>query len=420
MGGGIGALFSTSGLWAGLDPARESSPTRFKIQLNYVYLGSVDVGSCYNAPDSLSILNIDLRVAILNFAQAKSVDLAFNWVVGRGIQLLLGILSYRVFADALLKAAEEHRIPVPVFMSLAIFSTKPDVLWQLSCNFLRATGWRVRTMIVWACLSTIFLAFIPALMDISTGYEPASLRYLSDEDGNSIAQVTDERGNIAQQQLYQSTKMNVTTHWNEDEKAQCRAEARYPDSVCDHYSTIDFVTNYQWKSPELQHSWDTIFNKSIVLRYANDTNNFRFGEAVRGEFPRFALNASSRYTCHVQDDQFVWGFSSPWLFATGVLLSAWLFGVWVLWVDADHNGQFCRKGRRMGHYRAALDVAAALNEAFGPDTGAYADGQLYERVKRMPPVKYRVEEDEQMMTGRIGLSARPSGRVKLHWNEKYA
>ena len=358
---------------------------------------------------------------MLNFAEAKSLDLAFNWIIGRGIQLLLGTLSYRAFADALLKAAEELHVPVPVFMSLAIFSTKPDILWQLSRSYARASGWRVRIMILWAFLSTVFLAFVPALMDISTGYEPASRRYLIDWNNNSIAQVTDERDRGVNS-LYRTKDLNITVHWY-DEYESCNSFDDSSDSggsVRSKYSYMNDFKNLQWNSPNLQKSWDSVFNESIMLQYANDTSSDRFYEIMKTELPRFDLNDSSRYTCQLQDDKFVWGFSSRWLFISSILLSLWLFGLWVMWVDADHNSQFCRKGRRMGHYRAALDVAAALNDEFGPDTGAYSDGQLYKRVKKMPPVKYVVEEDEQTLTGRIGLSTRRSGRVKLHWNEKYA
>ena len=120
-------------------------------------------------------------------------------------------------------------------------------------------------------------------------------------------------------------------------------------------------------------------------------------------------------------DQYVWGFSLPWLIITCSLTAAWLFGLWIMWVDADRNSQFCHRGRRMGYYRAALDVAEALNEELGPDTGAYSNAEIQKRVGGLSRFKYFVEPDEARHgVAKIGLSTRPSAQVRLDEDKKYA
>lgn len=114
---------------------------------------------------------INLPYGTMTFGQAKAVDLAWDWIVGRGGQALLTFLSYRVFTDALMRAAETHYIPYETFTSLALFSTKIDALWQLTKGLLRVPAWRVRLMMTWLIISTAYLASFPSLIEIMSGYE---------------------------------------------------------------------------------------------------------------------------------------------------------------------------------------------------------------------------------------------------------
>ncbi|CAG8974676.1 hypothetical protein HYALB_00006410 [Hymenoscyphus albidus] len=54
-----------------------------------------------------SWVGINLVVATdFSFGTAKAIDLAWNWIIGRGLQCVLSILAYRVFCDAIMRAAE--------------------------------------------------------------------------------------------------------------------------------------------------------------------------------------------------------------------------------------------------------------------------------------------------------------------------
>ena len=177
----------------------------------------VSIRSC--AEDRWSPLGIHAPVVTLSFAGAKSVDLAWNWVVGGGVQLLFGLFAYHAFADALLKAAEEFYVPMPVIMPLLVFSTKPSIIWQLVRNFSRLAGWRVWALVIWAIISTIFLAFFPPLMDLSTGYEPINLRYFKAPGNSEKILVFDEHNHMVD---HPSTifgyagniTLNVALHWS--------------------------------------------------------------------------------------------------------------------------------------------------------------------------------------------------------------
>jgi len=58
--------------------------------------------SCYG-DGSWTFVGINIRFGRFDYGSAKALDLAWNWIVGRGLQAILVLLAYRVFSDALLR-----------------------------------------------------------------------------------------------------------------------------------------------------------------------------------------------------------------------------------------------------------------------------------------------------------------------------
>lgn len=137
-----------------------------------------------NGGDGWSFLSINMVVATnLNYATAKAVDLAWNWVVGRGLQGVLSLLAYRVFCDGLLRATEITPISYGIFLvyilfdhghslikktelyaSVAVSSNKLTMLWQLAKGLGKYGNWRVKSIFAWLVLSTIYLIAFPGLV----------------------------------------------------------------------------------------------------------------------------------------------------------------------------------------------------------------------------------------------------------------
>ena len=95
------------------------------------------------------------------FGEAKAIDLAWNWVVGRGLQGILTLVAYRVFSDALLRATELTALPFELYAALALPSMKLELLWQVSKNMFRYGNWRVKMIFMWLIISTVYLISIP-------------------------------------------------------------------------------------------------------------------------------------------------------------------------------------------------------------------------------------------------------------------
>jgi hypothetical protein len=114
-----------------------------------------------------------------------------------------------------------------------------------------------------------------------------------------------------------------------------------------------------------------------------------------------------------------WGFSYEWLFVAAIINSCWLIGLWILWLDCDTNSELCKKGRRLGLWRAVADISEAMREELGPNICAYSESELTEALKNRPPIKYYVKHGTEQEPGHIGLSSKSSGKVRLRWNYEY-
>jgi len=131
------------------------------------------------------------------------------------------------------------------------------------------------------------------------------------------------------------------------------------------------------------------------------------------------MKSASSYEC-VSTPQYQWGFSYEWLLLACCINSFWLLGTWILWADASVRSELCRKGRRLGTWRAILDLSESISRDLGPDTCAYSSNELSKALKDKK-ARYVVS----MGTGNMlhhGLSSDElpyAGKVRLRWNQKY-
>lgn len=116
---------------------------------------------CYQKGNGWSFFGINLRFGNFNYGSAKALDLAWNWIVGRGLQALLMLLSYRVFNDALLRAAEMTPLSFDLYARLSLYTTRIDVLWHVLKALVRKGNWRTKAIFVWLFISIIYVVTFP-------------------------------------------------------------------------------------------------------------------------------------------------------------------------------------------------------------------------------------------------------------------
>jgi hypothetical protein len=121
---------------------------------------------CYQK-EGWSFVGINQRFGDFNYGSAKALDLAWNWIVGRGVQALLILLAYRVFNDALIRAAEMTPLSFELYARLSLYTTRIDVLWYVLKALFQKGNWRTKAIFVWLCISIIYVATFPRYMLLS-------------------------------------------------------------------------------------------------------------------------------------------------------------------------------------------------------------------------------------------------------------
>lgn len=117
---------------------------------------------------------------------------------------------------------------------------------------------------------------------------------------------------------------------------------------------------------------------------------------------------------------FVWGFSSMMVYINLSLFMAWLFGMYIVWLDARIYSALCRSGRKVrGHYRAVADLSEAMKEILGNEICAYSDSELARELSRQPGMRYYASDPHDGGASHIGLSSISRRRVPYNSTKMY-
>ena len=368
-----------------------------------------------------SFQGINIPFGRLSFGQAKAVDLAWDWVAGRGIQAVLVAICYRVFTDALMRATEVHHVSYEVFTSLALFSTKTDPLWYLTKGLFLTPSWRVKFMLAWLLISTAYLATFPALMDVVSGYDASNLTFLTlpsnrtiNINSSFVTEISMKSAEfVSSYDIYEFTNNSYYYVTPIDKMTLTAAMWEFAQAT----HVVNYLPTLQWYDQTLNKSWHDSISaySSHLLITLTQQDDLQINISKN-----FYLADFNNFECSIETNIYHWGFSNGWLVIVLAVNGAWLIGLWIVWVDADHNSEFCRKGRRMGIYRSIVDISEAIREDLRPNLCAYSEKELTAAIKRQPPLKYYVsEKEDDGLKAHIGLSSRKSAKVQLEWGKEY-
>lgn len=98
----------------------------------------------------------------------------------------------------------------------------------------------------------------------------------------------------------------------------------------------------------------------------------------------------------------------------------------ILWLHVELKSQFLQKRGPLGTWRAVIDLANAVQEKLGRDTGVYTEAQLETEIGKIQPLTYSIEQDAPDDLGRIRLGTYGEGDeewprrdLSLDWKVKY-
>jgi hypothetical protein len=127
---------------------------------------------------------LDQTFGKFSFSQVKTIDILWDLLVGRGVQLLAWWAAYTVFSDALLRVIERHPASFSIFQRIALEGPGLGSLWTLTRELWIAKSRRARTLFLYMFWSTAYVLFVPIVLGAMTGYSSTSIAWI-DIDGNN-------------------------------------------------------------------------------------------------------------------------------------------------------------------------------------------------------------------------------------------
>lgn len=119
---------------------------------------------------SLGLLAPDGVYGNFTLGEARAVDMAWNLVIGRGGQAVVGLVAYGVYTDALMRIIEITPVSFEMYAAMAIHPNQVWSLLPISKSVWNLRGIRPTLIMIWIVLSCIYLIALPTLADAMTGY----------------------------------------------------------------------------------------------------------------------------------------------------------------------------------------------------------------------------------------------------------
>ncbi|KAJ4351316.1 uncharacterized protein N0V89_006655 [Didymosphaeria variabile] len=335
----------------------------------------------------------------MTFTQVKVIDITWDLLVGRGGQMLLAWVNYRVFNEWLLYHMELHRTSYKMYTSVAFQTTTLGTLGVLAKEWLAfgETNWRrFFRWLAMLCmvLGTLYVLAFPTLMAAMTGYITTYEPYVEDERRNLVAWSEVRRVEyIVQdsQRLGENyTKPLISVAYDEE-----LADAIL--NYSSHYLGVSYnpilqslnLSNWVTTSVQRDVSSTFVFN-GTTTHLSPPSLNITFEAESRDAdrpsggliYPHYSLSpnpeaarqglifpASYLHThgsCK-PNETYQWGFSYIFLFGIFIFNFVWSCIMVGMWMDTRMHSRMYRTGRRPGLLRSILDIATAMREEVGED-----------------------------------------------------
>ncbi|THW06821.1 hypothetical protein D6D25_08075, partial [Aureobasidium pullulans] len=389
----------------------------------------------------------------LSFTAAKAIDLAWNVLAGRLSQFLAAYLCYRVSTGVLYLTAEQQRVPAEAFAALSL---NPNSIWSCLPVFksLSLTKMRLfnRLALVWVIVSTIYLLCIVTMVDLMTGYQTGQATWLKQPDGKMVntdvgpeAILKDLPTTTPPQNITMPGGKLVTLHWNEDtgdihvRQAPMPTDPNTNESTIFYQSCVDretmgiYYLNVTYTTPDYWSPFTTFDNgtrhgstPSLITSYEDESCNTLFVTLQLSYYDlSYGVNRTfwenpTNFLC-VPADYYRWGFSQRYTILLASINSVWLLITAALWLYVELYSQLLQKRGRLDKWRAVLDMASALQQRFGHDTGAYTEDELEKEVEKLTPLCYSTVAHEGSNEERIVLEECEKGenwrkgKLRLRW-----
>lgn len=122
--------------------------------------------------------------------------------------------------------------------------------------------------------------------------------------------------------------------------------------------------------------------------------------------------------CSPEPGAYQWGFSLEVLLLVIVTHMVWSIGMFALWIDALRNSHLVRQGRKMGRWRAVLDLAESICGELVANTSKFSEKELEESIKEQRPVGYHIHQGQAGQDTATHVELRPNATSDVFPDEE--
>ncbi|KAF2630312.1 hypothetical protein BU25DRAFT_419322 [Macroventuria anomochaeta] len=346
-----------------------------------------------------------------SFSTVKTIDVAWDILVGRGLQLLAWWVAYVVFSDALLRVIERHPASFRIFQRIALEGPSLTSLWTLCKELLSVNSKRTKTLFAYILLSTSYVLCIPMFLGAMTGYDSTSIAWLDLDNSNNIVPtsavkyawvitgtsnstfdepICADSGDYTIQSAYMYSRMSHCTcqmpngtlappgtFWSfksfELLKQEDQWNAAGTPCLFNYPGSNDTWQETKYDSETGRYSKNVTYNCNETVTYKindyqydvqilNATNAYCYDHKA---YNLMDLQGKSRCLPDTANPSYQWGFSTMLSGIFVFIHFGWGVSMYILWLDAQSKSTLIQEGYELTPLRAAFAIAKAVKRKTG-------------------------------------------------------
>lgn len=386
-------------------------------------------GDSLGTPQNMTVEGIEALFVLdwtfgqLSFARVKTINIAWEMLVGRGIQGVYWAICYRIFTDALLRLIERHPASYETFKSISLEGAGIGSSLMLAKQLFRNRSIRTWFLFFYLLISSIYVLGIPPLLSAVAGYDGTQIAWVSIGSPDNIIPssqlqnmcvLTAAKGKKFDEPLCNPIPELEDWYYHQQDMSKY-CDCQLPNKTvlpfydwqyyinthyyedANHYNIDDCNMRFPGNSKLYNSTWGKDSNYARAATWGeyncNDTfevtlpNNEKYsmydlsfdpyGFCFQNKSYDFAdLSASTRCLPDTANPSYAFGFSSAMLGVILIMNLTWCLSMWAVWQDAMF-ARLVQQGYRMSPLRAAF----ALTEAAKRRTGVRGEGLVLRERK---------------------------------------
>ncbi|EXJ80024.1 hypothetical protein A1O3_08310 [Capronia epimyces CBS 606.96] len=319
-------------------------------------LAACDVQEVWSSWSTLFQINV--RTGDLSFTAAKIVDIAFDLVVGRVGQVVLGWMSYRVYTDVFTFLAERQPVPYPTFTKITVDPTSLSSLKTYLLALFSKNGSKLT--LLWLIGTVSYLLALPTIVSASTSLVGATA-YAIELPTNATVPVLEYLYSAA----YKFTNSGLADKPN-PWFVYVSEIHKLPAKVSEEHLDIMYLDGTNWSGTDRN---DVLVVNSTTYTISNSTlvdAGFYYDDVFYPIDPAknhgFSTLVGDQMICVPVGNRYQWGASYELLCLIVICQILWSAAMLVAWSIACMSSATIQSGRKMGLYTAILLLAQPLRE----------------------------------------------------------